>query len=340
MLYIFHGEDDFTRKEALNRLVEGLGDPEALATNTTRLDGSEVTFDHLTSVVNAVPFLADHRVVIVEGLLSKSNPPERQRGRASATRAKTGKKATNQWEGLPEAVKAMPPSTVLILDDGPLHRDNPMLKALAPVSEVKTFVPLRGGQLQGWIRKRVSGAGGQISPKATSLLMASYDGSLWKLAGDIEKLTLYAAGRAIEESDVEKLVAGSQDSNIFALVDAVVAGNRTKAFRQLSALFLDGVSAFHILTMIGRQVRMMALAIDLEARRVPSSEYPKHLGTGSRFAIDKVMQQASGTTLSAVTRAYEVVLETDLKLKSTDMQEEVALEMLVGELATVLRARS
>ena len=340
MLYIFHGEDDFTRKEALAQLVEGLEAPEALATNTSKLDGSDVTFDHLISVVNSLPFLADHRLVIVEGLLSRSNPPERQRGRAPATRTKKGARTNSQWEGLPEVVKAMPSSTILVLDDGPLHRDNPMLKALAPGAKVKAFEPLKGGKLQSWIRTRIFETGGQISPKATSLLLASYDGSLWKLAGDIEKLTLYAAGRAIEESDVEKLVAGSQDANIFAMVDAVVAGNRAKAFRQLSVLLTDGVSAFHILTMIGRQLRMMALAMDLEAHRVPSSEYPRHLGTSSRFAIDKVMEQASGTTLPAITRAYEVVLETDLKLKSTDMSEEVALEMLVGELSTALRSRS
>lgn len=338
MLYIFHGEDDFTRKEALARLAEGLGDVEALATNTSKLDGSDVTFEQLMSVVNALPFLADHRLVVVEGLLSKSNPPERQRGGASVTRTKRGAKAAGQWEGLAEVVKAMPPSTVLVLDDGPLHRDNSMLKALAPAAEVKAFEPLKGGKLQSWVRNRVFESGGQIAPKATSLLMASYDGSLWKLAGDIEKLTLYSAGRTIEESDVEKLVAGSQDSNIFAMVDAVIGGNRTRAFRQMSALLTDGVSAFHILTMIGRQLRMMALAMDLRARRVPSAEYPRHLGTSSRFAIDKVMEQASGTKLSSVTKAYETVLKTDLKLKSTDMSEEIALEMLVGDLASTLKS--
>ncbi len=340
MLYIFHGEDDFTRKESLAKLIEGLGAPEALATNTTKLDGSDVTFDQLLSVINALPFLADHRLVIVEGLLTKSNPPERQRGRGSAPRGKKGSKASNQWEQLPEAVKAMPQSTVLILDDGPLHRDNPMLKALASSGKVEAFESLQGGRLQSWIRNRVLASGGQISPKAISLLQASYEGSLWKLAGDIEKLTLYATGRAIDESDVEKLVVGSQDSNIFALVDAAVVGNRTRAYRQLSALLADGVSAFHILTMIGRQVRMMALAIDLEARRTPSSEYPRHLGTNSRFAIEKVMEQASASNLTAVTQAYEAVLETDLKLKSTDVQEEVALEMLVGRLASTLRSRN
>lgn len=339
MLYIFHGEDDFTRKEALARLVEELGDPEALATNTSKMDGAEVTFDQLVSVVNALPFLADRRLVIVEGLLSRSNPPERQRGRAPAPRAKKGAKGAGQWDRLPEAVGAMPPSTVLVFDDGPLHRDNALLKALGPMAKVTAFEPLKGGKLQSWIRNRVFELGGQMSTKAASLLMASYEGSLWKLAGDIEKLTLYAAGRAIEESDVEKLVAGSQDSNIFAMVDAVIAGNRARAFRQLSALLADGVSELHILNMIGRQIRMMALAMDLRARRVPSSEYSKRLGTSSRFAIDKVMEQASRSNLADVTRAYEAVLETDLKLKSTDVPEGIALEMLVGDLAGTLHIR-
>ena len=178
MLHIFHGEDDFIRKEALARLVEGLGAAEELATNTSKLDGTDVTFDQLMSVINAMPFLAGHRLVIVEGLLSKSNPPERQGGGAPATRAKRGAKAAGQWDGLPEAVKAMPPSTVLVFEDGPLHRDNSMLKALAPVAKVKTFEPLKGGKLQSWVRNRVVESGGQISPKATSLLTSSYDGSL------------------------------------------------------------------------------------------------------------------------------------------------------------------
>ena len=123
------------------------------------------------------------------------------------------------------------------------------------------------------------------------------------------------------------------------MVDAVIQGNRTRAFRQLSALLADGISAFHILTMIGRQLRLIALAIDLRARRVPSSEFSKHLGMSSRFALDKVMDQASTTTLPAVTQAYENVLNTDLQLKSTDMPEGIALEMLVGDLSTTLHPR-
>ena len=293
------------------------------------------------SIINAMPFLAEHRLVIVQGLLSKSNPPDRQRAGSSATpRRRKGSKEAAQWDQLPDAVKVMPPTTVLVFEDGALHRDNSLLKALAPEAQVKTFEPLRGASLQRWIRgTSLEHAGGQISERAVSLLSASFDGSLWRLAGDIEKLTLYAAGRAVDEPDVRKLVNSTQDSNIFAMVDAVIQGNRTRAFRQLSALMDDGISGFHILTMIGRQLRLIALAIDLRARRVPPSEFPKHLGMSSRFALDKVMDQASTTTLPAVTQAYENVLNTDLQLKSTDMPEGIALEMLVGDLSTTLHPK-
>ena len=51
------------------------------------------------------------------------------------------------------------------------------------------------------------------------------------------------------------------------------------------------------------------------------------------------MDQASTTTLPAVTQAYENVLNTDLQLKSTDMPEGIALEMLVGDLSTTLHPK-
>ena len=53
MLYIFHGEDDLTRREALACLAESLDVPEALATNTSKLDGSDLSYEQLMSIINA-----------------------------------------------------------------------------------------------------------------------------------------------------------------------------------------------------------------------------------------------------------------------------------------------
>ena len=109
-----------------------------------------------------------------------------------------------------------------------------------------------------------------------------------------------------------------------------------------SQLFMDdGISGFHILTMIGRQLRLIALAIDLRARRVPHSEFSKHLGTviSLRAWTRSWLPKPRPPPYHAVTQAYENVLNTDLQLKSTDMPEGIALEMLVGDLSTSLHPK-
>ena len=133
VLYIFHGEDDFTRREALARLAESLDAPEALATNTSKLDGSDLSYDRLMSIINAMPFLAEHRLVIVQGLLSKSNPPDRQRtGSSAAQRQRKGSKEAAQWDQLPNAVKVMPPTTVLVSKTGPFIETTHCLRLSLP----------------------------------------------------------------------------------------------------------------------------------------------------------------------------------------------------------------
>jgi hypothetical protein len=48
-----------------------------LATNTDVLDGRAVTPDQLAAICDTVPFLASHRLVVVEGLLARFDPPDR-----------------------------------------------------------------------------------------------------------------------------------------------------------------------------------------------------------------------------------------------------------------------
>ena len=79
MLYILFGEDDFTLHQWLEKIQSGLGDMTALATNTTVFEGRQVTLDQLKNACETVPFLGDKRLVIIEGLLGRFEPPEKSR---------------------------------------------------------------------------------------------------------------------------------------------------------------------------------------------------------------------------------------------------------------------
>lgn len=332
MLYIFHGEDDFSRREALIKLKASLGPPEILSTNTTVLEGAELTLEELMAICNTVPFLAEHRLVIAQGLLGRYERREsRGRRRAAGRQQKT--EDLGEWSDTPEAIRNLPSTTALVLTDGPLGRDNPLLRLLVPLGQVKEFPSPRGQRLQRWIQERVIHSGGTISPGAIRLL-AEYAGrSLWALAEEIDKLSLYANGRTIEEEDVRKLVASARDPNIFALVDAVIEGDPSKASRELHQLLRDGATSSYILAMLARQLRLLAISRDLMQRGVPGRELGSRLGVTSEYALSKILDQSGLYDLAKVTDAYERILNTDLAFKTGEVPETLALELLVVELA-------
>lgn len=74
MIHLLYGKDNYRVHEALMAVRNELApDDDArrdLASNTTVLDGAKLTPQELIAQATTVPFLAPHRLVIVEGLLA------------------------------------------------------------------------------------------------------------------------------------------------------------------------------------------------------------------------------------------------------------------------------
>ena len=70
MFYLFHGEDEFSRSETLADFKKKMGDPGLAGLNITIFDGNKVTLGELQHACDSVPFMAERRLVIVEGLLN------------------------------------------------------------------------------------------------------------------------------------------------------------------------------------------------------------------------------------------------------------------------------
>ena len=74
MLFILAGADDFSINEELARIKKSLGNSSLLDTNTTLLEGQQLTPGQLQEVCMAMPFLAPKRLIIVHGLLERFQP--------------------------------------------------------------------------------------------------------------------------------------------------------------------------------------------------------------------------------------------------------------------------
>lgn len=329
MLYVLHGEDDFSLHQALEEIKRGIGDQTTLTTNTTVFDGQKVTVDQLRTVCEAMPFLAEKRLVIIQGLLERFEP-KIQSGRQK----KTASASTRQDESksLGEYLGKIPNSTILALIDGKIKGKNPLFRELSAKAKVMFFPLLKDAKLRQWIQGRVAEKGGNMSPQAVHLLTRFVGGNLWIMANEIDKLILFTSGRRIEEEDVRRVVSYAQEANVFAMVDAILEFKSGLAEQLLQQLLQQGAAPAYLLVMLSRQVRMTVRAKELRSQRKSEIEIQDKLDLASEFALRKTLERAGRYSLARLKEVYHQLLETDLAIKTGKYDAELALNILIAEL--------
>jgi DNA polymerase-3 subunit delta len=282
-----------------------------------------------------MPFLSAHRLVVVEGLLKRFDPPERPRRGSRGARGGS-REALERWRGLADYAQRMPDTTTLVLVDEELSGDsNPLLKALKSAGQVREFRALRPGAVLQWILERAQNQGIDISPAAARLLADLVGNNLWVLASELAKLAAYAQGRRIEGADVRSLVSEARQVNIFAMVDAIVERRAGVALRLLRQLKMAGAEGGYLLAMVVRQYRLIIQAREMMTAGLSTREIGQQLGIASEFVLQKILDQAQRYSLSRLKAAYRRLLEADVGVKRGHYDEELALELLVHDLARI-----
>ncbi len=325
--YVLHGEDEFTRSETLADFKRRLGGPNAVELNTTVMDGRKLTLGELHHTCDAVPFLADKRLVIVEGLLSRLTP---RKGQALS--------AANQelLDALTDYLPHLPPTTRLVMvEDAPLCSDHPILKLAKRHQRgyAKQFEQPDSGSLPGWIKRQARKHGGDIDPQAAHHLAAVVGADLRLLDQEILKLVTYSGGeRTITKADVEDLVPYTQDAVIFDLVDALGRRDGRTAAETLHHLIDEGEHPLGLLGMIIRQFRLLNQVKALKADGASPSDVARTLSIHP-FPARKLYNQATHFTAAQLEKVYRHLSDTDVAIKTGRIDAEVALDLLVAGLA-------
>jgi DNA polymerase-3 subunit delta len=328
LLHVLIGEDDYSLRQALKDIKKSIGDPAALMSNTTVLDSRTVTPEQLRNACETVPFLAEKRLIVVEGMLERFEPP-RKNGRKKSSRQ------TDQAEEIKKIVdvaKTIPPFTELVFIGGGIRAANPLFRELATVTRVQSFPLLKSTQLGPWIEKRVKQAGGSISPPAVAALVRFVGNDLWTMANEVDKLVLYTAGRRIEEADVKAVVSYTREERVWEMVDAVLESRGGVAQEALQQLLQQGMAPAYLLASLSSQVRTIFLVREMRASGKSRNEIQSKLGLTSDFQVRKAWDQSEKYSPARLHELYHRLLDTDESIKTGRLEGEIALEMLVAEL--------
>ena len=189
---------------------------------------------------------------------------------------------------------------------------------------------MKARELPKWLQAEASRIGATLDRDAAQALVAQVGERQQRLLRELEKLALeHGAGARIGVDEVEAVAAPSAERQVWGLVDALVARDRTVATRAFVELRGQGESLARLVPLMARRVRdVLAIAERLEAGESPAQV--KQNIRGNPWAAERRIAEARRSDADALRRA--LIALADLELASRggqDLEDDtVALRML------------
>jgi len=311
-IHLYWGDDEAARNRAVDRLVETLVDPAWAAINLSRLDGSD-TAQALQALEEArtPPFGAGARLVVLQRSPFCSQGPAELAERLEAS--------------LP-----LIPETCHLLLVSPSKPDARLrtTKALKKVATEKSFaLPAiwdGEGQLE-LVQRTAADLSLRLEPAAAEALSEAIGSDSARLASELEKLALFAAGSGEAHSGgkpapitlaaVQALVGGRCTSSL-AVGDALLAGRPAEAIALVDALLAANEPALRIVAALTSQVRGWLWVALLERQGEQDvAVIAKAAGIGNPKRIYVMRKQLRGRSPSGLLTLLARVLEVEVALK-------------------------
>jgi DNA polymerase-3 subunit delta len=132
------------------------------------------------------------------------------------------------------------------------------VKAVEQHGVVVEIWPIERGELPQWIRRRAASHKLKLTEAAAQSLAERVEGNLLAADQEIKRLALTSGGREIDEAEVLEYAADSSRFDVFALADAVLAGETGRAFKILHGLRAEGVHPVQISWVLNRDISLLA----------------------------------------------------------------------------------
>jgi DNA polymerase III subunit delta len=326
------GPEAYERRRIKEALTAGYA-PDAIAQH----DLAELALAEALDDARSLSLFASERLIwIVNGEAALP------RGKAAAADDDDGEGGSGDAGPLVEYMKNPTPGVMVVIEairfdfEGEeKRRQDRVRKFYAAVPDVVELRRFGAHEARQEAEKLVADAGFRIDPAALDLLVEALGADIARISVEIEKLSLYASGRAVNVDDIAALVPDARASNIFALVNAMGRRDRARSLEILDTLTREGEYLPLALAFLSTQFRMALVA--REAGLKSSSQIQQHfqrIGVqmwGSR--AEQVYQTVSKFNGPQLSKAMKLLFEADRNLRDARPDDRIVMERLILELA-------
>jgi DNA polymerase-3 subunit delta len=307
MIFFFYGPNAYAARQELHRMTKAYTQKTGSDLGLERLDGSSLTLKGLQATLQASPFLATSRLVIIEDF-----------GKVKVT-----------GEELEASLAAIPSTTVAVFYDSEVDQRTAYYKTMHRVARNVKFDNQTSAQLVTWLINEAKRLGGSIDRPAAQALLAAAGEDQWRLSGEISKLVSYKP--KVTTETIQLLVVPTLNQSIFDLVEAMTAGRSKAALGVYHDLLAERTNEIYLLTMVIWQLRNLLLA--RTAHGLAPNDLAKVAGM-SPYVAGKAMQAARAYDETTLKQAFLAATECEYRIKSGREAAQPAVERLILDVAT------
>lgn len=313
-VYFFYGPEAYIRKGALAALEKKVLMPGLEGMNRTIMQNPSA--QAVIETCETLPMMSDYRLIVVQDCALLASGKAKDEAQDSAL--------------LAEYLSRVPQTTCLVFDAGAaVDKRKKLCQALLKQPGAVSFDALDDAQLARWMNQALRPLGKKMDRTACDALAFTSGRDLTLLSGELQKLAAYAGEReAITPEDIEQIATHTAECTVFAMVDALSAGQAQQAFTLLNVLLSGGEQRIGILAMITRHYRQMMHLCAMQAQRMPQGQIAKALGIPP-FALTRLARQVGKRPYEELKACVEECVRTDYDIKRGALREDAALERLM-----------
>ncbi len=244
-LFVFAGENNWEKTEALKRLKEKLSPahPESVACELFRGDDKNFRPDEVLTALQTIPWATQPRLTRIISV--EKTPP------------------TFQSRLLEMAVR-LPGGACCLLETDETNLRGPFFEKLSHLAQVSVFKLPKGAAFLKWLDERASSSGKKFLPQAKEALVERVGEDLFQCDQAVEALATFVGEKpTIDEKDVETLMGFSLSQTSFALARAIAFREGLEALKILDRLLTGKERPHEIMGAVGWQLRRMLRAKEL-----------------------------------------------------------------------------
>lgn len=191
---------------------------------------------------------------------------------------------------------------------------------------------LKDHLLPNWVQTHTKHYKKEITARAAQRLIDDAGNNLAILDKHLEKLSIYLGEKAtIDERDVDALVGVDRNRTVFELTDAVAQKNVTSALKILSQMLAHGEDSVRIVSLLAWQIKRLWRAKQILNQGGNEQKVTSELQIIPFFA-KRFFEQVKFYTEENLMKNHALLLETDIKSKTSSFSTQLLLELLVYKL--------